>query len=284
MTIPAGPQTFTALTGNDEHLNSKVIPSSDASQTSNRSSQASSEAIDAAVTASASPTSTSDTANSSADDPAKPSRLVVLISGSGTNLQALIDACKDPNYGCEIVAVGADRAGIAGLERAEKAGIPTFVERVADYGSRADWDFAMTEAVSNFDPDLVVSAGFLKLLGPEFLHAFEGRVINTHNSLLPSFAGISGPADALAYGVKYTGATLFFVDPGVDTGRIIAQCVVPVRADDTVAELLERIQVAERRQLVDMVGKMMTQGWTTTGRWVEVGQISEDEAESQPSI
>lgn len=198
-------------------------------------------------------------------------KLVVLISGSGTNLQALIDACEDPEYGCEVVAVGADRSGIKGLERAMAAGIPTFVEKVSDYDSRAEWDTAMTDAVEKYDPDLVVSAGFLKLLGPEFLETFEGRVVNTHNSLLPSFAGIRGPEDALAYGVKFTGATLFFVDPGVDTGRVIAQCVVPVEAHDTVAELLERIQIEERKQLVTTVGRMMRDGWTSTGRWVEVG-------------
>ncbi|MDI9587954.1 MAG: formyltransferase family protein, partial [Acidobacteriota bacterium] len=149
--------------------------------------------------------------------------------------------------------------------------IPTFVEKVSDYDSRAEWDTAMTDAVEKYDPDLVVSAGFLKLLGPEFLETFEGRVVNTHNSLLPSFAGIRGPEDALAYGVKFTGATLFFVDPGVDTGRVIAQCVVPVEAHDTVAELLERIQIEERKQLVTTVGRMMRDGWTSTGRWVEVG-------------
>ncbi|MDO5035053.1 MAG: phosphoribosylglycinamide formyltransferase [Actinomycetaceae bacterium] len=201
----------------------------------------------------------------------KVAKLVVLISGSGTNLQALLDACENPAYGCKVVAVGSDRPGVYGLERAEKAGVPTFVAPVSAYESRKDWDAAMTEIVEEYDPDLVVSAGFLKLLGPEFLRAFEGRVVNTHNSLLPAFAGIHGPADALAYGVKYTGATLFFVDPGMDTGRVIAQCVVPVEAQDTLPELLERIQVAERQQLVDTVGKMMREGWTTTGRWVEVG-------------
>lgn len=198
-------------------------------------------------------------------------RLVVLVSGSGTNLQALIDACEDPEYGCEVVAVGADRDEIRGLIRAEKAGIPTFVVKVSDFETRDDWDAALTDAVAQYNPDLVVSAGFLKLFGPQFLEAFDGIVVNTHNSLLPSFAGIRGPAEALAYGVKYTGATLFFVDPGVDTGRVIAQCVVPVEAGDSHAELLERIQVAERKQLVDTVGRMMREGWTSTGRWVEVG-------------
>lgn len=199
-----------------------------------------------------------------------PKRLVVLLSGSGTNLQALMDACENPAYGCEIVAVGADRNGTYGCERAAKAGIPTFVCSVKDYAQRADWDRAMTALVKEYEPDLIISAGFLKLLGQEFLSAFEDKVINTHNSLLPAFAGISGPADALEYGVKYTGATLFFVDPGIDTGRIIAQTVVPVHADDTSEILLERIQVAERAQLVEYVGKLMVNGWTTRGRWVEI--------------
>lgn len=200
----------------------------------------------------------------------KPKRLVVLLSGSGTNLQALIDACTNPAYGCEIVAVGADRPQTGGCERAEKAGIPTFVCSVKDYAQRSDWDAALTALVKKYQPDLVISAGFLKLLGQEFLTTFDGRVINTHNSLLPAFAGINGPEDALEYGVKYTGATLFFVDPGVDTGRIIAQTVVPVYGSDSPAELLERIQVAERAQLVEYVGKLMSKGWTTRGRWVEI--------------
>ncbi|EEH64116.1 phosphoribosylglycinamide formyltransferase [Gleimia coleocanis DSM 15436] len=197
-------------------------------------------------------------------------RLVVLVSGSGTNLQALMDACENPTYGCEVVAVGADRAGTYGCERAENAGIPTFVCSVKDYAERADWDRALTALVKEYQPDLIVSAGFLKLLGQEFLSEFDGRVVNTHNSLLPAFAGINGPKDALEYGVKYAGATLFFVDPGIDTGRIIAQTIVPVYGDDTEGALLERIQVAERAQLVEYVGKLMVNGWTTIGRWVEI--------------
>ncbi|MDO5720513.1 MAG: phosphoribosylglycinamide formyltransferase [Actinomycetaceae bacterium] len=200
-----------------------------------------------------------------------PARLVVLVSGSGTNLQALIDACADPEYGCTVVAVGADRDGTGGIQRARRAQIPTFICRVGDYADRQQWDEALTRTVAMYEPDLVISAGFLKLLGARFLSAFDGRVINTHNSLLPAFPGIRGPQEALAYGVKFTGATLFFVDPGVDTGRIIAQTVVPVEAADTVATLLERIQVAERSQLVDTVGRLMREGWTTAGRWVEVG-------------
>jgi formyltetrahydrofolate-dependent phosphoribosylglycinamide formyltransferase len=197
-------------------------------------------------------------------------RLVVLISGSGTNLQALLDACADPAYGAAIVAVGADRDGIDGLARAAKHEVPTFVERVADHPQRAGWDAALTAACLAHRPDLVISAGFLKLVGPAFLAAFGGRYVNTHNALLPAFPGIHGPRDALAYGVKVAGATLHFVDDGVDTGPIIAQVVVPVRDDDTEESLTERIKVAERRQLVEQVGRLAREGWTVTGRRVTI--------------
>jgi len=197
-------------------------------------------------------------------------RLVVLVSGTGTNLQALLDACVDPSYGAKVVAVGADRDAIEGLTRAEKVDIPTFVRSLRSFPSRADWDQALTDAVANFEPDLVVSAGFLKLVGERFLAAFGDRYINTHNALLPSFPGIHGPRDAFAYGVKVAGATLFFVDSGVDSGPIIAQVTVPVQDDDTEATLTERIKDAERRQLVDVVGRMVRDGWTITGRKVTI--------------
>ena len=197
-------------------------------------------------------------------------RLVVLISGSGTNLQALLDACADPGYGAEVVAVGADRDGITGLDRAAKAGVPTFVERVGDHPSRAEWDAALTDRVAGFRPDLVISAGFLKLVGPAFLKTFGDRFLNTHNALLPAFPGIHGPRDALAYGVKLTGATLFFVDAGVDTGPIVAQVAVPVHDDDTEQTLTERVKQAERAQLVDYVGRLVREGWTITGRRVTI--------------
>jgi formyltetrahydrofolate-dependent phosphoribosylglycinamide formyltransferase len=203
-----------------------------------------------------------------ARDPA--ARLVVLISGSGTNLQALLDACGDPAYGASVVAVGADRDGIEGLARAAKHDVATFVERVAAYPQRADWDRALTTACLAYRPDLVVSAGFLKLVGPAFLAAFGGRYVNTHNALLPAFPGIHGPRDALAYGVKVAGATLHFVDDGVDTGPIIAQVAVPVRDEDTDESLTERIKVAERRQLVEQVGRLAREGWTVTGRRVTI--------------
>ena len=199
------------------------------------------------------------------------SRLVVLVSGAGTNLQALLDACTDASYGAEVVAVGADRDGTEGLLRADKVGVPTFVHRVADHDSREDWDHSLTEAVAAAEPDLVVLAGFMKLVGQEFLRRFPGRVVNTHPALCPAFPGTSGPADALAYGVKVTGATLFVVDEGVDTGPIIAQAVVPVEDDDDVDSLHERIKVAERRMLVDTVGQMARAGFTITDRKVRLG-------------
>jgi phosphoribosylglycinamide formyltransferase 1 len=197
-------------------------------------------------------------------------RLVVLLSGAGSNLQALLDACADPGYGARVVAVGADRPGVEGLTRGERAGAETFVTRVKDFPDRAGWDAALTEQVARYEPALVVSAGFLKLVGPVFLSRFGGRYVNTHNALLPAFPGMHGPRDALAYGVKLAGATLHFVDSGVDTGPIIAQVAVPVLDDDTEDTLTERIKRAERRQLVEYVGRLARQGWTVTERKVAI--------------
>ena len=197
-------------------------------------------------------------------------RLVVLVSGSGSNLQSLLAACADPAYGAEVVAVGADRDGIEGLARAQRVGVPTFVHRVRDHAQRADWDAALTASVLAHKPDLVVSAGFLKLVGPAFLAEFGDRYLNTHNALLPAFPGIHGPREALAYGVKVAGATLFFVDAGVDTGPIVAQTVVPVLDEDTEETLTERIKDAERSQLVEYIGRLVRDGWTITGRKVTI--------------
>ncbi|GAA1133587.1 phosphoribosylglycinamide formyltransferase [Nocardioides aquiterrae] len=199
-------------------------------------------------------------------------RLVVLVSGSGTNLQALLDACDDPSYGARVVAVGADRDDIEGLARADRAGIPTFVKQVGQFTTREHWDRALADTVAGFEPDLVVLAGFMKLVGAEFLDRFGGRVVNTHPALSPAFPGMRGPADALAYGVKVTGCTLFVVDAGVDTGPIVAQQAVPVEDDDTVETLHERIKVAERRMLVDAVGRMARDGFTINDRKVRFGR------------
>ena len=199
-------------------------------------------------------------------------RVVVLVSGSGTTLQALLDAATDPAYGVEVVAVGADRDGIEGLARAGRAGVPTFVHRLRDFASREEWDTALTASVTGYQPDLVVSAGFMKLVGVTFLESFAGRFLNSHPALSPSFPGTTAPADALAYGVKVTGCTLFVVDAGVDTGPIVAQVAVPVLEDDTVASLHERIKVEERRMLVESVGRIAREGFTVEGRTVRFGR------------
>ena len=199
-----------------------------------------------------------------------PARLVVLVSGSGTNLQALLDATGDPAYGARVVGVGADRDDIEGLRRADRFGVETFVHRVRDFPSRADWDVALAATVASYAPDLVVLAGFMKLVGPAFLLEQAGRTLNTHPALSPSFPGMHGPAEALAYGVKVTGCTLFVVDGGVDTGPIVDQRAVRVHDDDTVETLHERIKVEERRMLVESVGRMARRGYDIDGRRVRI--------------
>ncbi|MER5635249.1 phosphoribosylglycinamide formyltransferase [Streptomyces nitrosporeus] len=211
---------------------------------------------------------------------AAPARLVVLLSGTGTNLQALLDAIEgDPEgYGARVVAVGADRHGTLGAERAERAGIPTFVCRLGEYESREAWDAALTEAVAEHRPDLVVSAGFMKIVGKAFLAGFGDRFINTHPALLPSFPGAHGVRDALAHGVKVTGCTVHFVDDGVDTGPIIAQGVVEVTEEDTAegeAALHERIKQVERKLLVEAVGRLARDGYRIEGRKVHLGHVGE---------
>lgn len=197
-------------------------------------------------------------------------RLVVLVSGTGSLLQALLDASADPGYGASVVAVGADRGGTLGIERARRAGIETFELSVRAFATREDWDAALTRTVSSFEPDLVVSAGFMKLVGATFLAEYGGRYLNSHPALLPSFPGMHGPQEALDYGVKLSGATLFVVDEGVDTGPIVAQVAVPVEADDTAESLHERIKHAERLMLVDAVGRMSREGYTISGRKVTI--------------
>lgn len=199
-----------------------------------------------------------------------PARVVVLVSGAGTNLQALLDACTDPAYGAAVVAVGADRFGTRAVERAKRAGVATFELPLRAHQDRSQWDAELTDEVAAHAPDLVVSAGFLKLAGPAFLARFGGRFVNTHPSLLPAFPGLHAPRDALAYGVKMTGATLFVVDEGVDTGPIVAQAAVPVADDDSAQSLHDRIKAAERSMLVDAVGRMARGGFTIDGRKVTI--------------
>jgi phosphoribosylglycinamide formyltransferase-1 len=199
-------------------------------------------------------------------------RLVVLVSGAGTNLQALIDVTKDPAYGATVVAVGADRDAIPALDRARAADIPVFALKVRDFPTRAAWDSALAAACGEYQPDIVVCAGFMKLVGADFLGRFGGRCVNTHPALLPSFPGMHGVRDALAYGVKVTGCTVFLVDEGVDAGPVLAQEAVEVHDADDEATLHERIKMAERALLVDTIGRMAREGWSVRDRKVRFGQ------------
>jgi phosphoribosylglycinamide formyltransferase-1 len=193
---------------------------------------------------------------------------VVLVSGSGTLLQALLDARPE---GWSVAGVVSDRADAYGLQRARSAGVPTAVVEPRDFPDRASWDLAVAKAVQVFSPDLVVLAGFMRILGEPFLAAFGGRTVNTHPALLPSFPGAHGVRDALAHGVKVTGSTVIVVDAGVDTGPIIAQRAVPVEDGDDEESLHERIKVVERELLVEVVDRMLTAGWHVEGRRVRIG-------------
>jgi phosphoribosylglycinamide formyltransferase-1 len=184
-------------------------------------------------------------------------RLVVLASGSGTLLQSLIDAVDAGELATEIVAVGSDLPDCPALSRAAASGIPTFVCSPNDFPDRDRWNGALTTAVETARPDWVVSAGFMRVLGPSFVDAFAGRIINTHPALLPSFPGVHGVRDALAHGVTVTGCTVHLVDHGVDTGPILAQRAVEVRPDDDEATLHERIKVQERDLLVHTLSTLI---------------------------
>ena len=182
-----------------------------------------------------------------------PLRLLVLVSGSGSLLQALLDAQNAGTLPAQVVAAGADRPGTVGLDRAVAAGVPTFVERVGQHPDRGAWDEALAARIAEHSPDLVVTAGFMKILGPRVL---EHTVLNTHPALLPSFPGAHGVRDALAHGVRVSGCTVIEVDAGVDTGRILAQRAVDVLKDDTEDSLHERIKAVEQPLLVDVVRRL----------------------------
>jgi phosphoribosylglycinamide formyltransferase-1 len=195
-------------------------------------------------------------------------RVVVLLSGSGTLLQSLIEATRERGAGFAVSAVVSDRADAYGLTRAREAGLPTAVVAMADFPDRATWDVAVERAVSTFRPDLVVLAGFMRILGEPMLRRHGGRIINTHPALLPAFPGAHGVRDALAYGVKVSGCSVIIVDDGVDAGPIVAQRAVDVLDDDDEAALHERIKVVERELLVDVVDRMCRHGWTVDDRKV----------------
>lgn len=200
--------------------------------------------------------------------PSAPARLIVLASGTGSLLESILAAAVG-DYPARVVAVGTDRDCRA-LEIAEAASLPSFTTRLGDHADRDAWDAAITEAAAAHQPDLVVSAGFMKILGPHFLSRFPGRVVNTHPALLPAFPGAHAVPDALAYGVRVTGCTVHLVDAGMDTGPILAQEAVDVLDDDEAA-LHERIKVVERRLLVEVLAAMATRGVTWTGRKALIG-------------
>nr|WP_018682749.1 phosphoribosylglycinamide formyltransferase [Actinokineospora enzanensis] len=185
-------------------------------------------------------------------------------------MQALLDEHRSPDYPARVVAVGADRFRAGGLERAEQADVPTFSVRLRDFPDRAAWDVALTEAVAAHEPDLVVSAGFMKIVGPAFMARFAGKMINTHPALLPAFPGAHPVRDALEHGVRVSGATVHLADDAVDSGPILAQEAVPVLAGDDEAGLHERIKAVERRLLVDVVAGMSRDGYTVDGRKVSI--------------
>lgn len=182
-------------------------------------------------------------------------RLVVLVSGTGTLLQALID---HPPANTEIVAVGADRYGIEGLVRAEAEAIPVFVTPLEDFPDRGAWDRALRDAMAEHRPDLIISAGFMKILGAEVLKDFT--VLNTHPALLPAFPGAHAVRDALAAGVSVTGCTVHLVDEGVDTGPVLAQREVAILPEDDESSLHERIKQQERELLLEVVGRVCAEG------------------------
>lgn len=195
-------------------------------------------------------------------------KVVILASGTGTLLQAVIDSADET---VEIVAVGSDRPCQA-LERAEASGVPTFcVEYTPKVTDREKWNRTLSEKIAEFDPDLVLSAGFMRIIGPTVVERFAHRIINTHPALLPSFPGAHAVEDALNYGVCVTGSTVHVVDSGVDTGPIVAQRAVPVEPNDTVETLHERIKKVERALLVEVLHDIAQHGLTIDGRkaWIK---------------
>lgn len=193
-------------------------------------------------------------------------RIAVLVSGSGTNLQTLIEQLhQDATIGTEIAVVISDREKAYALTRAKRAGIPTHVVKTRDFENRVDFDAEISRLIEHYTVELVVLAGFMKLFQPPFVRKYKNRIINVHPALLPAFPGAHPVADTLAYGVKFTGVTVHFVDEGVDTGTIIAQSVVPVLDTDDEESLHNRIQVEEHKLYPQVIkwyaeGKLKVKG------------------------
>lgn len=199
-------------------------------------------------------------------------RVVVLASGAGSTLAALLAAQADPAYPARVVAVVSDRPDAPALDRARAAGVATAVVAPADFADRAAWDVAVAETVEVFGPDLVVLAGFMRVLAAPFVERFAGRALNTHPSLLPAFPGAHAVRDALAYGVRLSGCTVHLVDAGLDSGPVLAQAAVPVLDGDDEATLRARIQQVERELLVQVVGAVAAEGVVVDGRRATVGR------------
>ena len=181
--------------------------------------------------------------------------IVVLISGSGSNLRALLEACDNPLFPAKIVAVGADQAA-DGLAHAEQFGVPIFVDEPGLFPSRDKWSEMLLQNVKYHNPDLVVLAGFMKVLPESFVSELSPNLINLHPSLLPAFPGAHAVRDALAAGVSTTGATVHIVDAGVDTGPVLAQREVAIAAGISEADLHEQIKTIERALIVDVVAEI----------------------------
>jgi len=194
-------------------------------------------------------------------------------------MQAILAATADPAYGARVAAVISDRDDAAGLDIAASAGIPTATVRLADFPDRALWDQAVARTIASFQPDLVMLAGFMRILGGPSLAQFGGRMVNTHPALLPAYPGAHAVRDALADGAKITGCTVMIVDAGVDTGPIVAQAAVHVEDNDNEESLHERIKSVERDLVVATIGRMLREGWSVDGRTVRLGPASIDSKE-----
>ncbi|ROS79035.1 phosphoribosylglycinamide formyltransferase [Cellulomonas sp. PhB143] len=199
-------------------------------------------------------------------------RVVVLVSGAGSNLAALLAAHDAPGYGARVVGVVTDRADAGALDLARGAGVASVIVAPRDFADRDAWNAGVAEAIAVFRPDLVVLAGFMRILSPTVVDRWAGRIVNTHPALLPSFPGAHGVRDALAHGVRVTGCTVHVVDTGVDTGPILAQAAVAVEDGDDETALHERIKVAERSLLVETVGRVAREGLTVDGARARIGR------------
>jgi formyltetrahydrofolate-dependent phosphoribosylglycinamide formyltransferase len=199
-----------------------------------------------------------------------PRRVAVLASGTGSLFEALVEEGAGTGA-APVVGLVCDRPGAAVLARAERLGVPAVLVPLSRGADRTRWDAELTAALQSFQPDLVVSAGFMRLLGPRVLGAFPDRVVNSHPALLPAFPGAHAVRDTIAYGAHVTGCTVHLVDSGVDTGPVLAQQAVPVQPDDDEDDLHERIKAVERVLLPATVGDMLARGWSVAGRKVTIG-------------